>query len=515
MDKKKSLINVAVSICFKLILIVLTILTKRYLIKYVGNEANGLLSLYTSIIGFLAIAELGVGTAITFSMYKPIVDNDTIKVASLYRLFIKFYRIVGIIILIGGLIIAPFLPFLAKDNQGVNLYFTFILMLISVVIGYMYSAKTSVINAYKNNYITTSIYSISIIFEGVLQILLLYFFKSFELFLLGKIISQGLQFILTNLYFNKHHKVLKKYKEKLDDKTKEEVTKKTKAMFMHKIGGLLVNTCDSIIISSFIGVVILGKYSNYTTIVLSMNGVLLLFFTPLTSIIGHLCAKEDLSVQKKYFNFFYGLNFVLGAIFYLGYYAVIDDVIRICFVSNVNSSTELLMPKNVSFVIALNYFLQFMRNSTLTFRDATGTFYNDRYKPIFEGLLNLVLSLILVQYTGIVGVILATIITNILICHVVEPFVLFKYGFATKPTNYYIINYSFIAIFIFSLITINYMHYDISNVWMSFLVNGFIAVAFALIPCSLMFLINKDFRQEMVFILKLIGNKIKKNKLTE
>lgn len=510
MDKKKSLINVAVSICFKLILIVLTILTKRYLIKYVGNKANGVLSLYTSIIGFLAIAELGVGTAITFSMYKPIVDNDTIKVASLYRLFIKFYRIVGIIILIGGLIITPFLPFLAKDNQGVNLYFTFILMLISVVIGYMYSAKTSVINAYKNNYITTSIYSISIIFEGVLQILLLYFFKSFELFLLCKIISQGLQFILTNLYFNKHHKVLKKYKEKLDDKTKEEVTKKTKAMFMHKIGALLVNTCDSIIISSFIGVVVLGKYSNYTTIVLSMNGVLLLFFTPLTSIIGHLCAKEDFNIQKKYFNFFYGLNFVLGAIFYLGYYAVIDDVIAICFASNLNNASELLLSKTVSFVITLNYFIQFMRNSTLTFRDATGTFYNDRYKPIFEGVLNLVLSLVLVKYTGIVGVILSTILTNLLICHVVEPYVLFKYGFESNTKKYYLTNYGFIVVFTICLFSLNYIHYESSNVWISFLVNGCIAVAFALIPCGLMVLINKDFREETLTIINAIIRKLKK-----
>ena len=89
MDKKKGLLNVIVSIAFKVLLLVGAILVRRYLIKYIGNEVNGLNSLYTSIIGFLAVAELGVGSAITFCMYKPIVEGDNDKVSALYGLFTK------------------------------------------------------------------------------------------------------------------------------------------------------------------------------------------------------------------------------------------------------------------------------------------------------------------------------------------------------------------------------------------------------------------------------------------
>ena len=148
MDKKRSLLNVSISIGFKIILLIMTLVTRRILINTIGNDANGINSLYTSIIGFLGIAELGVGSAITFCMYKPIISKDTYKISALYNIFIKTYRVIGIIILIFGLLITPALPYLAKDyNVSINLYSSFVLMLISIVINYEFSAKTSLINA--------------------------------------------------------------------------------------------------------------------------------------------------------------------------------------------------------------------------------------------------------------------------------------------------------------------------------------------------------------------------------
>ena len=504
-DKRKSLINVITAVFFKIVLLVLTLFTRRFLIQYVGNEANGVFSLYTSIIGFLAIADLGIGTAIIFSMYKPIVDNDNYKISALYVLFIKVYRIIGLIILVSGLCILPALPYLAKDyNANFNLYYTFLLMLVSIVINYLYSAKSSLINAYKNNYITTTFHSIALIIEGILQLVLLYLYKSFELYLICKIISACIEWLLTNIYFKKNHKQALDMTAKLDQGTKTEVMQKTKAMFMHKIGILLVNTSDSIIISAFISVVILGKYSNYTTIVTAMNGVLALVFTPLTSIIGHLCVRDDNNLKLKYFNFFYGINFIIGIVFYLGYYAIIDDVITICFGPNLE------LTKDISIVITINYFIQFMRQSVLTFRDATGTFYNDRYKPLIEGTFNIILSISLVYVCGITGVIIATIITNLLICHTVEPYVLFKDGLEMNPKKYYLENYISIVVFLISLVAVHFAHINIENEWLSLLVNGFIAVGISLIPVVATYIYNKQFREEFNKIIKKICSVVNK-----
>ena len=500
MDKKKGLINVITSIAFKVVLLVGAILVRRFLIKYIGNEVNGLNSLYASIIGFLAVAELGVGSAITFCMYKPIVEGDNDKVSALYHLFTKLYLIIGGIILVVGCALIPLLPYLAADYQNVNqnIYLTFFLLLVSVVVTYLFSSKTSLINAYKNNYITTIISSTGQLLQYGLQILVLILTGSFVWFLVCAIAAALLQWLATELIARKKHNGIIKNRQSIDADTKKEVTKSIKAMFMHKIGGVLVNTADSVIISAFIGVVILGKYTNYTTIMTAMTGVLMLFFTPLTSVIGHMFVENDSDAVKKYLNFFHTFNFVIGVIFFLGYYAVIDNLVNICF----KSTEELVLSKPVSFIITLNYFIQFMRQATLLFRDATGTFYNDRWKPLFEGLLNVGLSIgfiFLFSYLfgedfAVVGVIVATIITNLTICHVVEPYVLFKHGLKSKTTKYYIRNYIYIAIFAVVLVALHFCLQSYESEWVELLVNGCIAVAISVVPCVAVVLFNKDFR---------------------
>lgn len=155
MDKRKSLLNISSAIVSRVLLIAAALVVRRLLIHYIGNDVNGLDSLYTSIIGVLAVAELGIGSAIIFSMYKPIVQGDKRQVASLYFLYRRLYRIIGLVILAAGILVLPFLPNLIEDyaDIDVDVYITFFLALISVVLTYFYSAKSSLIEAYKDNYI--------------------------------------------------------------------------------------------------------------------------------------------------------------------------------------------------------------------------------------------------------------------------------------------------------------------------------------------------------------------------
>ncbi len=510
MDKKKSLLNVIVSISFKIVLLVSSLLNRRFLIQYIGNEVNGLNSLFVSIIGFLSVAELGIGSAITFCMYKPIVEKNERKVAALYCLFKKIYLIVGAIILVGGLIITPFIPHLAADysSVNVNVYASFLLMLTATLVTYCFSAKTSLLNAYKDNYITTTVNSLCVLFRDVFQIVILFLTKSFILYLVFRIIFTIVEWIATDIITRRKHKKIIEQTEIIDSDTRKDVVKNVKAMFMHKIGGVLVNTADSIIISAFIGVVMLGKYSNYTTIVVSLVGVLNLVFTPLTSVIGHMCVNGDKQQEKKYFNFFHGLNFIIGTIFFLGYFAIIDNLVTLCFGDNLELS------KTIAFVITLNQFIQYMRQSVLLFRDATGTFFYDRWKPLFEGLGNLVLSilfvLILPEQYKVVGVIVATIITNIFICHIVEPHVLFKYEFEEPTKKYYIKNYTYIALFIAALVLMYFLRVNNSNQFIELLINGFISVGISFIVFLIIFISNKDLRNQITTYVSKIRIKLKK-----
>lgn len=507
-DKKRSLLNVGVSIIFRFAILAGSIVVRRLLIQYIGNEINGLNSLYLSIVGFLSVAELGVGSAITFAMYKPIVNQNDDEVAALYQLFRRSYWVIGSVILAIGIIMLPLLPYLAKDYtaSGVNLYTTFVLMLVSVVLTYMFSAKVSLINAYKDNYITTAVHSSCMLLQYVLQAVVLIVTASFTWYLISRILSALINWLLIELIANrKHRRIIRYPKQKLSPASQQAVLKNIKALFMHRIGSILVNSADSLVISALIGVAVLGRYSNYTTIVMSMTGVITLIFTPLTSVIGHLFVSDKEEAQK-YYNFFFSLNFVVGVVFFLGYYAVVDDLVLLLF------GKDLEIARSISLVITVNYFIQFMRQSTVLFRDATGTFYNDRWKPFFEGLLNVVLSVALVvllgnlfgEDQGVVGVIVATIITNLTICHIVEPYVLYKHAFRTSMKAHLIKSYAYMALFVAVLLLMNGCLVSHGNPWLELLINAVISLIFSAIVSLAVLLWDKDFRRYVLsFVSKL------------
>lgn len=510
MDKRKGILNIGTSVVSRIILLLAALYVRRLLIIYIGNEVNGLNSLYASIIGLLSVAELGVGSAIIYSMYRPIVDGEKRKVAALYCLYRRLYRMIGAVIFIAGLAVMPFLPRLIGDYDSldVNVYSTFLLTLISVVLSYLYSAKTSLIEAHKDNYINVGIATVSRLLRYALQIAALLITRSYIAYLICQIIETLVIWAMTEHAVRKLHPDIIRMRERMDSSATAEVTRNIKAMFMHKIGSILVGSVDSMIISAFIGVTVLGMYGNYAAIAGAMTGILALFFTPLTSVIGHLCATNKPAEIKKYFNHFYCINYMLGVIFFLGYYAVIDDLIVILF------GSDLEMQRAVPFIIALNTFISYMRYTPLLFRDATGTFYYDRWKPVAEGITNLLLSIFLVKMLpaeyGVVGVIVATIITTLLICDIIEPHIIFRYVFKEPAKEFYIRNYCGIGIFAVCLIIVDKIRLSIPGNMAEILVNGMISLAISASLMIVLSLLNKTFRQEARIVIAQCAEWIRK-----
>lgn len=465
MDRKKSILNVSASMVSRVLLLAAALLVRRLLIQQAGNAMNGLNSLYTSIIGMLAVAELGVGSAISYSMYKPIVEGNREKTAALYGLYQRLYRVIGGVILAAGLAVMPFLPGMISDYREltVNVYRTFGLSLISVVLSYLYGAKTSLIEAYKDNYITTGILTSCRLIQYGLQAWVLIAFRSFPLFLACQIAETLLAWGMTEFFARKMHGDILVIRASVDPDTGREIRRNIRAMMMHRIGTVMVNTVDSVIISAFVGVAALGKYSNYALIASVLAGTISLFFTPLTSVIGHLCAEGDPERIKQHFDRFYRLNYVLGVVFFLGYYAVADQAVCLCFGEGLEVS------RTVTLIITLDGFIRFMRRAALLFRDASGTFYYDRWKPIAEGIVNLGLSLILVhvfpEEYRVAGVIAATIVTSLLICHVVDPYVVYRHVFRRSVKEYWLRNYACMGLFVIALFSLNSLETDqlISN----------------------------------------------------
>lgn len=501
-DKKKSLLNISVAIFFKILLLVVSFLVRRLLIQYLGNEYNGINSLFSSIIGILSIAELGIGTAITFCMYRPIVEKDDAKVAGLYNLFRKLYLIIGSIILVAGLIVSIFLPYLAKDYTISNgeLYRYYYLFLLSSVLTYLFGAKTSLICAHKNNYISTTIASLVCIFQQVIQILGLIYFQSFYIYLIAKSIDAVVQYIILTIYCEKYYRKFIHTKNILEDSEKKNVKKNIAALFLHQITAMIFSSVDNLVISAIFGVIILGKYSNYYLILSSMNEVIKLIFTSLTSIIGQMIVKKEKSEINKIYHMFNNLNITVGFIFYLGYYSIINELITLCF------GDGLLLDTTLIIILTCTYFIQYLRQACANFKDSAGLFYKDRYIVLITAFLNVVLSILFAYLFGIYGVLIATALIVIFIYHPVDSYILHKYLFDKKPYGDLLHKLVAVILFICVIMIMHFIHIDNDNLFVEILINGCISVAISLLCVTILELpfLKKDLRlfKEMGFLKK-------------
>lgn len=502
-DNKRIILNIGTGIFFKLVLLILAIVNTRFVILNLGKDINGLLALFASIIGFLSIVELGIGNAITFSMYKPIVDEDYDKVSALYYLYRKMYRSVMVLLVIIGSIVAIFVPILAKDYSSVySIRLTYLLFLSSIVITYLFAHKTSTINAFKDNYLATMIHSIVKIIEVIIQITVLIITKNFIIFLVTKIMMALLEYLITSVIFSKRYKKHINDNKLIDANEKSDIVKNIKALFMINLGAILILSTDNILISAFIGVGELGKYNLYTTIIGAMAGTISLVFIEITSILGHKNITFDYKQRLTLFKKTHSINYILGIVFFLGFYSVANSLVNIIYGEGNNYSNLIIG------VITLNYFVEFMRKSVATFKNSLGLFHQERFRPIIEGFSNLILSLILIQYMGIVGVLLATIITRLAVLYTIEPYVVFKYGFDEKPFNFYFMQYLSSAVLILALIVIKFIRIDLDSNILNLIVNGSISIGISLIIILITYIIIKPFRESINLMFKDLNKRI-------
>lgn len=451
MDKRKSILNVSVSVILKVLLVLGGIFVRRAVIQHLGNGINGLNSLYLNIIDVLSLAELGIGEAVTYCMYAPVARGDKEKVSALYHLFKRLYLGVSAVIFAAGLAVLPFLKHIAVEYQALNveLESSFILMLLSVCMTYFYGADSALLNAHRNNYIPNAVTSGGKLLQYLLQIGVMVVTGSYTGFLVCRLICAGAQWLVTRRIVRKRYGNILASRAGVDPQLKATILKNAKAMLLHKIGDVAVNSTDSILISMFTGVVILGKYSNYLAIMTSMTGILGMVFSSLTSSVGHLYVQKPAAEVRQYFDRFHSINFMLGSLFFLGYYSVIHPLAGLLF------GEDLLLDRHVCMILTLDHFIRFTRRSVLLFRDATGTFYHDRWKPVLESTVNLAVSILLGRSMGISGVLLGTVITNLLICDVVEPLVLYRNVFHAPVGGFYLKHYGFIFLFAAALLALD------------------------------------------------------------
>ena len=431
---KSSLINFFFAVLGQGLGLIISFIARIFFIKILGSEYLGLNGLFTNILTVLSLAELGVGTAITYSLYAPLANKDEKKCQMLMQLYRKIYIAIGLFILIVGIAITPFLSVFIKDLPDIpNINLIYILFVVNTAISYFYSYKRNLIIADQSRYIATIYRYGYYILLNVFQIIYLVITKDYIVFLVLQIIFTFAENVSVSIKADKMYPFLKdKTKRKLDDRSKKEIVKNTKAMMMHKVGDVIVNSTDNILLSSFVGLTAVGLYSNYYLITNALNIVISQVYNSITASIGNLCATDSPEKQYKVFK---KINFLT---FWIYCFTSICLVILFNPFIEIWIGKEYLFSMSIVLVLVVNFYLSGMRKSVLAFREAAGLFYRDRYKPIFEAIVNLVVSIILAMKFGTIGIFLGTLISTMTVCFWIEPLILYKYEFHVSVKKYFV-----------------------------------------------------------------------------
>lgn len=500
---KKSAKNALFALLSKIIYIVISFICRTFFIKYLSEEYLGVNGLFTNVLTILSFAELGIGNAIIFKLYKPIAENDEEKVKTLIHFYKKIYFLIGLFIFIVGLLIIPFLDVFIKNEPNIkeSITFIYILFLFNTCVSYFFTYKKSIIIAYQNEYILSIIDLIISIVQNLLQIVVLIITKNFILYLIILIIGTIVNNVIASLIANKKYPFIleKKYK-KIDKCESKSIFNDVKSLILYKFGYVLGNGTDNIIISSFIGVGPVGLLSNYTTLTAAITSVLGSFFNALTASVGNLNTIKD---KKKKEDVFYQIIYISFIV-----YSVISVCVAVLsnrFVS-IWIGEKYVLSMKICFAIGFNLYIDGVRFANYTFRNTLGLFTNGRIIPLISSISNVVLSILLVNKIGMFGVLIATGLTRLLILTWYDPYIIHKYAFESTSKKYFK-NY----FYYFCLVTIMYIISSKLNLLISY--NGLFGfvISGVLLVCvnMLIAILSTCFKEEFKSTISRFKNLIK------
>ncbi len=431
---KQSIKNAGFSLICQVVQLLIQMATRIAFIKIIGQEYLGLNSLFTDLLVALQLVELGIGPAIAYSLYKPLADKNKEKIKSLMNLFKKAYIAIGILILILGICFTPFYRFFINEVPDIsNLDLIYLLFVFNTAISYFYSYYRTLVISDQKKYLDILIQTGITSMVSLVQIGILFITHNYILYIIVQIVGTFLiNFIASRIALKQYPFLKEKKVEKLDKESYGEIKKNIFAMIFHKVGGIIRDATDNILISKYIGLAITGVYSNYSMITKNLSTIITQIFAAVLSSVGNLHATADKKSQMEVFEKINFMNFWIASFCACCFGALINSFILVI------ADESYLLEFYITILITIKFYLEIMRKTPWMFCEAAGIYWEGKTKPIWEVIVNLVLSIILVKIIGIAGIFLGTIITILLIDLTFEPYLAFKYVLKEKLSKYYI-----------------------------------------------------------------------------
>lgn len=422
--------------------IIMSFVMRTVFINTLDSVYLGVNGLFTNILMVFSLADLGVGTAIIFALYKPIADDDKMEIRRLMGLYSKAYTIIGFAVIALGLIMTPFLDIFVKTTTYIpDLQLIFMLFVLNTASSYFLSYKGTLITAHQKNYIVTNVvYTSSIICYGI-QIVIMLLTHNYILTLAIQVATNMLQNVITMMIANKMYPYIKgRCREKLPKAEKRAIYGNMGALVFYRVGQVVINGTDSIVISSIISVVVAGAYSNYVLITTTVKNLLQQVFKSITASVGNLAVVE--SEEKKYatYKYIYFGNFWMFGFASVCLYTLFTPFVTIW----TGGKAELILNQSTVLLVVMAFYMTGLRNVNMTFRDTLGVFREGKYVPLIGAVVNIGVSIWLAYPMGIDGVFVGTVV-SMGVMLAMEPVILYKYGLHRNPAPYYVKYFIYLA----------------------------------------------------------------------
>lgn len=429
-----SLINMFTGILGDIINTIIGFVCRVIFVRVLGAEYLGVRGLFSNILSVLSLAELGIGSAIIYALYKPLAQKDHDKIAAIMQYYKKAYRIIALVVAIIGIAIIPFLGQIVRVKPEIkeSIYLLYVLYLISTVSSYFFSYRAVLLTASQRQYIVQGYNYVVTIVQSIVQIIFLVVTHEYITYLIIQIIS-GLVY---NLWISS--KVGKDYPylnnnniRSLSKAEKHSLFVNIRALAINKVSGVLVNSTDNIIITYFNGLASVGLASNYTILSSMVGSVIGLVFNALPGSVGNLNATATEEESYNFFNVLNLLNFWLFGWGAIGIALVSTDLVKALY------GLEYELPFKIPLMIAINSFTIGMLQAVYTYKSTLGLF---RYGQIFlslTGFINLALDIILGNTLGTFGIFLATFVARLSTNIWYEPYAVYRHGFNKSPLLYW------------------------------------------------------------------------------
>lgn len=428
-----SILNILTGVGGYFLNTILGFVCRMVFVRCLSADYLGVNGLFANILTMLSLAELGVGSAIVYALYKPLAENNDEKIASLVQLYGKAYRIIGALIMAVGLALMPFINLIIQEQPAISesIYLLYFINLFNTASSYFFSYRSSLLIAAQRNYIVGGInYAITIL-QSILQMVFLLLFRNYIGYLLIQTAGTFIYNVLVSWVATKQFPIIRKKNAKpLPKEERRTLFANIRDLMIYKVSSLLVNSTDNILITFFSGLATTGIASNYTLLVNTLNSLLGQVFNGLTASIGNHNASESTEKRYEMFSFLNMMNSWIFGWAALGIFYCSSDIVQLCF------GAEYVLSVEIPFAMALNFFSVGMMNAIWTYKHTLGLFHYGRFVQIFTGILNIVFSVLLGTYLGVLGILLATFIARAMTNLWYDPYAVFKYGFGKSPLMY-------------------------------------------------------------------------------